>query len=76
MSEQLRGLREDSAQLKRQLQEQAAELESSNVEESALRDRVQEMVFQLEGPSQATEERPYEKMRASMFAEGGMFLSK
>ena len=79
LTTELNTLKENQTKLKKQIEEQLQAFKQITYEEESLRESVQSMVTRLAGSGEATEEKPYEKMSASMFGnslQGGMLISR
>ena len=82
LTDELNHLKNDQNNLKKQISEQMKFFNNITKEEEKLRNKVQFMVHHLAGPSEATEDKPYENMTASMFGDGsneglnGMMISR
>jgi hypothetical protein len=82
LTDELNHLKNDQNNLKKQISEQMKFFNNITREEEKLRNKVQFMVHHLAGPSEATEDKPYENMTASMFGDGsneglnGMMISR
>ena len=83
LTSELNLLKKNQSLLQEKIQDQMNEFQSVTQEETELRNKVEAMVYHLAGESFATEEKPYEKLSASMFGTslsndsvGGMMISR